>query len=593
MLGACSPPLRTSSSRPQRITAARCSTTPPSTGWPGWPRRARRRRARRAAEAGPLPHQPLPGSLSREPAPELSGARATHDRRGTAGRRDRAGRAARGARDADRCAGARRGRPAVRGAARRGRRGGQVAAAGRAGRARQLACGHPVLVGRCLDTAESALPYLPFTEIVGRLADARPELVERHAALRHLLPGHSARAEPAVEDRRFGQVRVFDAVLSVLDELTATPPALVRGGGPALGRPVQPGPAGLPAVPALRPAAGAAGQLPHRRPAPATPAASGAVRAGAAAGGASGWSWRPLDAGGHAGSWSAGWPTAGWPSRRCAGPPGAARATPSSPRSWCRPGPTGCRTSWPSCWSPGSRGWPRTTQQVLRVASVAGRRVRHDQLAAVSGLDTDELEQALRDAVADHVLVAAPGSATDGDAYAFRHALLREAVYHELLPGERSRIHAGYAALLADADRAGTEPGRAAELAHHAWPGTTCRWRWPPRCGRPVRPTSGTAPAELLLHAERALELWPAVPDAEAVAGIDEVHGDPLGGLGRQRHRRPGPRHRARPARPGAGRAACRPRAVLAARAAVRAAPAGPGRPRAGGAGRGRAGRWS
>ena len=87
--------------------------------------------------------------------------------------------------------------------------------------------GHPVLIGRCLDTAESALPYLPFTEIVGRLADTRSELVARHAALRALLPGRHARDEQAVEDRRFGQVRVFDAVLSVLDELTADAPALV------------------------------------------------------------------------------------------------------------------------------------------------------------------------------------------------------------------------------------------------------------------------------------------------------------------------------------------------------------------------------
>src|SRR5688500_16205747 len=30
------------------------------------------------------------------------------------------------------------------------------------------------------------------------------------------------------------------------------------------------------------------------------------------------------------------------------------------------------------------------------------------------------------------------------------------------------------------------------------------------------------APAEVLLHAERAIELWRAVPDAEAVAGVDE-----------------------------------------------------------------------
>jgi hypothetical protein len=30
------------------------------------------------------------------------------------------------------------------------------------------------------------------------------------------------------------------------------------------------------------------------------------------------------------------------------------------------------------------------------------------------------------------------------------------------------------------------------------------------------------APAEMLQHAERAIELWTAVPDAERVAGVDE-----------------------------------------------------------------------
>lgn len=31
------------------------------------------------------------------------------------------------------------------------------------------------------------------------------------------------------------------------------------------------------------------------------------------------------------------------------------------------------------------------------------------------------------------------------EGYAFRHALLAEAVYDDLLPGERARIHAAYA----------------------------------------------------------------------------------------------------------------------------------------------------
>ncbi|MBJ7357074.1 helix-turn-helix transcriptional regulator [Nocardioides sp.] len=97
-------------------------------------------------------------------------------------------------------------------------------------------------------------------------------------------------------------------------------------------------------------------------------------------------------------------------------------------------------------------------RQAVRVASVAGRKVAHDLLAATSGLDARELEEALRKAVEMNVLVAGDGR------YSFRHALLGEAVYDDLLPGERVRLHAEYAAALAE----GRAPGTAAELARHA-----------------------------------------------------------------------------------------------------------------------------
>ena len=131
-------------------------------------------------------------------------------------------------------------------------------------------------------------------------------------------------------------------------------------------------------------------------------------------------------------------------------------------------------------------GLPPATQQVLRLAAVAGRRVEHDLLAAVSQLPDDELEQALRDAVAHHVLVA-----DASDAYVFRHALLREAIYTELLPGERSRLHARYAKLLRRARR---RRARRPSSPTTRWPRTTCRSRWPPRCGRRGRPIAAPRP---------------------------------------------------------------------------------------------------
>jgi DNA-binding CsgD family transcriptional regulator/tetratricopeptide (TPR) repeat protein len=97
-------------------------------------------------------------------------------------------------------------------------------------------------------------------------------------------------------------------------------------------------------------------------------------------------------------------------------------------------------------------------RQVVRIASVAGRKVTHDLLAAASGLGGAELDEGIRKAVEMNVLVAGTGS------YSFRHALLGEAVYDDLLPGERVRLHSRYAAALSD----GTARGTAAELAFHA-----------------------------------------------------------------------------------------------------------------------------
>ncbi len=104
-------------------------------------------------------------------------------------------------------------------------------------------------------------------------------------------------------------------------------------------------------------------------------------------------------------------------------------------------------------------------RQVVRVAAAGGRVVSHALLAAVllelggGAADPLGLDASLREAVDQHVLVP-----TSGGGYAFRHALLAEAAYDDLLPGERARLHAAYVAVLV----AGTAPGTAAELARHA-----------------------------------------------------------------------------------------------------------------------------
>lgn len=98
-------------------------------------------------------------------------------------------------------------------------------------------------------------------------------------------------------------------------------------------------------------------------------------------------------------------------------------------------------------------------RQVVRAAAAAGRRVAHGLLAEATGLTPGALDEALRGAVDGNVLVP-----VQGDSYSFRHALLAEAVYDDLLPGERTRWHTSYAAALSS----GRFLGAAAELARHA-----------------------------------------------------------------------------------------------------------------------------
>ncbi len=81
---------------------------------------------------------------------------------------------------------------------------------------------------------------------------------------------------------------------------------------------------------------------------------------------------------------------------------------------------------------------------VLRSAAVIGRRVDHRLLAATVTLSEAALLDALRECVEQQVLVA------EDLEYRFRHALVHEAVYDDLLPGDRVALHSRVAAVLAE-----------------------------------------------------------------------------------------------------------------------------------------------
>jgi DNA-binding CsgD family transcriptional regulator/tetratricopeptide (TPR) repeat protein len=156
------------------------------------------------------------------------------------------------------------------------------------------------------------------------------------------------------------------------------------------------------------------------------------------------------------------------------------------------------------------------TQQVLGVAAAAGARVGHDLLAEVAGLPDADLLAGLREAVSAHVLLVDAG---DG-AYGFRHALVKEAVYGELLPGERTRLHARFATALAGRDAAG-DPGLAAELAWHWYAAHDLERALPAAVEAGRAAERAYAYAEAQRQFERALELWDRVPGA--TAGLDKA----------------------------------------------------------------------
>jgi len=165
---------------------------------------------------------------------------------------------------------------------------------------------------------------------------------------------------------------------------------------------------------------------------------------------------------------------------------------------------------------------PEDAQAVVGVAAVAGRRVDHDLLAAVAGQDESTTIAALREAVGQQVLIADMGP--DADGYTFRHALMQEAAYDDLLPGERRRLHRAFAEAVASRD-AGN--GAADDAAH--WAELAYHWSAARDDDRAVEASvrAGTAAmdayafADALRHFETALDLWGSVDDPVALTGLE------------------------------------------------------------------------
>ena len=149
-------------------------------------------------------------------------------------------------------------------------------------------------------------------------------------------------------------------------------------------------------------------------------------------------------------------------------------------------------------------------RRVLATVAVAGR-AGHPVLARATGLAAPEVDRALRDCLAAHLLTVD----ADRDEYTVRHSLLNASLYADLPPGERARLHGAIAGAMA-------ESGHPAALAYH-W---SAAGNEAQALAAMIR--AGTAAAAVFAFAEasghfqRALAMWPRLARPPGVR-LDEV----------------------------------------------------------------------
>ncbi len=147
-------------------------------------------------------------------------------------------------------------------------------------------------------------------------------------------------------------------------------------------------------------------------------------------------------------------------------------------------------------------------QALVRGAAIAGDPFDLDLAAAVAGLDATATLAAL-DEIERHALVR---TTAEPRAFAFRHPVIRTAIYDGLGAGARLAGHAAAARALS----AAPPPVRARHLAHAAAPGDAVAAATLRAAATLVRPQAPGIAADWLLAARRA---DPATTDPAALAG--------------------------------------------------------------------------
>ncbi len=151
---------------------------------------------------------------------------------------------------------------------------------------------------------------------------------------------------------------------------------------------------------------------------------------------------------------------------------------------------------------------------VVQALALVGRPVAHELLGAVTGLREPALSRALREAVADHVVL----HRGDGETFEFRHALVREAVCADLMPGERTLLHRAIAEALVSGRDAS-----AAELAYHWEAAGACTDALTATIDAGLEAEAIYAYGQAREHFDRALRLWDAHGPGAREPRLDRV----------------------------------------------------------------------
>lgn len=157
-------------------------------------------------------------------------------------------------------------------------------------------------------------------------------------------------------------------------------------------------------------------------------------------------------------------------------------------------------------------GLSPASRRVLEALAVAGRPTPQALVERVTGLDATASTDALRALRVRRLLATTP----DGG-HAPAHALAAEAVLSHLLPGQAAALHSAFAeALEAEPALLGDPAALPVALAEHraAGPDPAAALAAAAAAARQV-----TSPRAVLHWGSSALERWPLVPDAAALAG--------------------------------------------------------------------------